>query len=274
MPASRRVLSALLSASLTLVGVLALGWLWLYLDSLHERQRADHLIADLKSFPFATAGFIEVRELANRYGGTAVQSFPVLQFLPPGPPLVKFPGSTDPQERMPLVRTRPTCTPQDCIFDIWIRPRPFKLPLNYETSWFLYSGLARVGLRPWVVGGRFEVRDGKLWESRTGVGQFRHTKIGSYEGLILLGYQVISMSRAKALDTHRPEYAVCVPHVTGTVSDDLSTWIVQVPNAPINRAFDVRLQCLTAVSHACRGFADLAPSAWGEYHAEKQPRLK
>ncbi len=211
MPASRRVLSALLSASLTLVGVLALGWLWLYLDSFHERQRADHLIADLKSFPFATAGFIEVRELANRYGGTAVQSFPVLQFLPPGPPLVKFPGSTDPQERMPLVRTRPTCTPQDCIFDIWIRPRLFKLPLNYETSWFLYSGLARVGLRPWVVGGRFEVRDGKLWESRTGVGQFRHTKIGSYEGLILLGYQVISMSRAKALDTHRPEYAVCVP---------------------------------------------------------------
>src|SRR5258705_8449837 len=107
MPASRRVLSAALSASLTLVGVLALGWLWLYLDSLQERHRAEHLIADLKSFPFATAGFPEVRELANRYGGTAVQSFPVLQFLPPGLPLPKFPGTSDSQERMPLVRTGP-----------------------------------------------------------------------------------------------------------------------------------------------------------------------
>jgi hypothetical protein len=253
MPASRRIRSAVLSASLTLVGVLALGWLWLCLDSLHERQRAEHLIADLKSFPFATAGFVEVRELAKRYGGTAVQSFPLLQFLPPGPPLVKFPGSTDPQERMPLVRTRPTCTPQDCIFDIRIRPRRFSLPLNYETSWFLYSGLARVGLRPWIVSGTYEVRDGKLWETRTGVGQFRHTRPGLYEGLILLGYQVISMSRANALDSHhRQEYAVGVPHVTGTVSDDLNTWFVQDSNAPLNRAFDVRLQCLTAIAnHAC-----------------------
>jgi hypothetical protein len=275
MPTSRRVRSAVLSASLTFVGALALGWLWLYLDSLHERERAELLIADLKSFPFATARFVEVRELANRYGGTAVQSFRVLQFLPPGPPLIKFPGSTDPQERMPLVRTRPICTPQDCIFDIWIRPRLFNLPLNYETSWFLYSGLAHVGLRPWVVGGRFEVRDGKLWESRTGVGQFRHARIRSYEGLILLGYQVISMSRAKALDDRiRQEYAVGVPHVTGTISDDLSTWIVQAPNAPINRAFDVRLHCLTAVSHTCRGFADLAPSAWGDYQAGKSAQLK
>jgi hypothetical protein len=270
MPAWRRVLRSMLSASLILVGVLVLGWLWLYLDSLHERRRAEHLIADLKAFPFATAGFLEVRELANRYGGTAVQSFPVLQFLPPGLPWPKSTGNADSQERMPLVRTRPTCTPRDCIFDIWIRPRLFNLPFNNETSWFLYSGLAYVGLRPWAVGGRFEVRDGKLWESRTGVGQFRHTRIRSYEGLILLGYQVISMSRA--LDSHRPEYAVGVPHVTGTVSDDLSTWIVQVPNAPINRAFDVRLQCLTAVSHTCRGFADLAPSAWSDYQAEKDRR--
>jgi len=272
MPASRRVRSAVLSALLILVGVLALGWLCLYLDSLHERRRAEHLIADLKAFPFATTGFLEVRELANRYGGTAVQSFPVLQFLPPGLPWPKSPGTPNSQERMPLLRARPTCTPRDCIFDIWIKPRLFNLPFNNETSWFLYSGLAHVGLRPWAVGGRFEVRDGKLWESRTGVGQFRHTRSGSYEGLILLGYQVISMSRAKASDTHRPEYAVCVPHVTGTVSDDLSTWITQVPNAPLNRAFDVRLQCLTAVSHACRGFADLAPSAWSDFQAEKDRR--
>ena len=69
-------------------------------------------------------------------------------------------------------------------------------------------------------------------------------------------------------------HAVGVPHITGTVSDELWTWIAQAPNAPINRAFDVRLHCLTTVLHACRGFAEIAPSAWSDYQAEKQPRLK
>jgi hypothetical protein len=37
------------------------------------------LIADLKSFPFASAGFSGVRELAIHHGGTAVQQFPPLR---------------------------------------------------------------------------------------------------------------------------------------------------------------------------------------------------
>jgi hypothetical protein len=132
----RRVRGVMRFASLTLIGVFAFSWLCLYLDSLHERQRAEHLIADLKSFPFATAGFLEVREFANRYGGTAVQPLPLLQSLPPGPPLPKFPGTIDSQDQVPLVLATPTCTPRDCIFDIWIRPGLFNLPLNDETSWF------------------------------------------------------------------------------------------------------------------------------------------
>ena len=245
MPAWRRVRRSVLSVSLALFGVLALGWLLLYLDSLHERQRAEHLIADLKSFPFANARFLEVRELANRYGGSSAQ-----------------------------VGTETTCTPQNCIFDIRIRPRPFNQSLDDQTLWFRYTALGSVGLRPWVVFARFEVRDGALWESRAGVGQFRPAMIGAYKGLVPLDYQVVYMSRQNASDSHHPEYAVGVPHFTGTVSDDLWTWIAQAPNAPVNRAFDVRLQCLTTLSHACRGFADIAPSAWSDYQAEKQPRLK
>ena len=277
MPAWHRVRRSVLSVSLALFGVLALGWLLLYLDSLHERQRAEHLIADLKSFPFANAGFLEVRELANRYGGSVAQPLIPQEPLiprqpqppppPPGPPLRKSPNPTDSEKRAPQVRNTQGCTPQDCIFDVRIRPHPFNQSLDDHTLWLLYSVLGSVGLRPWVVFARFEVRDGALWESRAGVGQFRPASIGAYKGLVPLAYQIIYMSSANALDRHRPEYAVGVPHFTGTVSDDLWAWIAQAPNAPINRAFDVRLHCLTTVSHACRGFADIAPSAWSDYQA-------
>jgi hypothetical protein len=274
MPTSHRFRRAVLSASLALVGVLALGWLLLYLDSLHERRRAEHLIADLKSFAFANAGFFEVREIANRYGGSAIQPLPLQQLRPPGPPLRKSPSVADSEERAPQARTGRDCTPQHCIFEVHIRPHPFDQSLDDQKLWFLYTALGSVGLRPWVVYARFEVRDGTLWESLAGVGQFKPARIGAYKGLVPQGYQVVYMSRANALDSHRPEYAVGVPHITGTVSDELWTWIAQAPNAPINRAFDVRLHCLTTVSHACRGFAEIAPSAWSDYQAEKESRLK
>jgi|SRR5271157_1368231 len=269
---SPRIRSAVRSALLTIIGVFALGWLLLYLDSIHEHRKAEHLIADLKSFPFATAGFPEVRELANRYGGTAVQSFPLLQFLPPGPPLYRFPSSPGSSEEvlLPQVQTLPTCTPQDCIFHVWITPCLWRydLPFGSEASVFLASILAHIGLRPWAVSVRFELREGKLWESRTGAAQDRHAKSGSYEGLIPLGYGVISLSRANASNSLRREYAVGVPHVTGTISDGLEAWFVQVPNAPIERAFDIHTQCFTSVLHCCRGFAELAPAAWADYRAE------
>lgn len=270
MPISPRHRSAVRSVLLAIIGVFASCWLLLYLDSLHERRRAEHLIADLKSFPFATAGFPEVRELANRYGGTAVQSFPFLQLLPPGTPLRKFTGSGNSKDLVPEVRTTPTCTPQDCTFTIRIKPRLwlYDLRFNYKVTAFLASILAHVGLRPWVVYASFEVRDGKLWESFAGAGQGRHERLGSYEGLVMLGYAVNSMSKANALYRHRPDYAVCVPHITGTVSEDLWTYFVQAPSAPASRAFDIDLQCLTAVMHPCRGFDVLAPSAWVDYQGE------
>jgi hypothetical protein len=65
MPTLRRVRVTALFVSAAFLGALAFGWLWLYLDSLLARRRAEHLIADLKAFPFSTAGFAEVRGLAT-----------------------------------------------------------------------------------------------------------------------------------------------------------------------------------------------------------------
>ena len=35
----------------------------------------------------------------------------------------------------------------------------------------------------------------------------------------MLDYEVISMSKANAEYQNRPDYAVCVPHITGTISE-------------------------------------------------------
>jgi len=267
MPTFGRVRGVVSSACLLVLAVIALAWLWLYLDSLHERRRAERMIADLRSFPFASAGFPEVRQLANRYGGIVTQSFPLPKFLPPGLPVRRFAGSGNSKDLVPEVRTRPTCTSQDCTFIIRIKPRLwlYDLQFNYKLSAFLASTLAHVGLRPWAVYASFEVRDSKLWESRAGAGQGRHKRLGSYEGLVMLDYEVISMSKANAVYQNRPDYAVSVPHITGTISEDLRTWFVQAPSAPTSRAFDIDLHCLTAFMHPCKGFDVLAPSAWVDY---------
>lgn len=270
MPTYGRVRGAVLSACLLVLAVLTLAWFCLYLDSLHERRRAERLIADLRSFPFATAGFPEVRQLANLYGGIVNQSFPLPKFLPPGLPVRKVASPDNSKEPAPEVRTRPTCTPQDCTFTIGIKPHLwlYGLKFNYKASAFLASTLAHVGLRPWVVYATFEVRDGKLWESHSGASQGRHEKLGSYGGLVMLNYEVTSISKANAAYRRCPDYAVCVPHITGTISEDLSTRFVQVPSAPTSRAFDIDLHCLTSFTHPCKGFDVIAPSAWVDYQGE------
>ncbi len=81
----------------------------------------------------------------------------------------------------------------------------------------------------------------------------------------MLDYEVISMSKANAVYQNRPDYAVSVPHITGTISEDLRTSFVQDTSAPTSRAFDIDLHCLTAFMHPCKGFDVLAPSAWVDY---------
>jgi hypothetical protein len=266
----RRVWRVVRLILFVLMVAFAVGWVSLYVDSEWERRKAERLLEDLKAFPFASAGFLEVREVVNRYDGEAEQSFPGLQFLPPGVPVHGISTSSDSDGWMPAINAIPTCTPHDCTFHISITPRLniYTIPMDYRTANVVAAFLAHIGLRPWKVYAKFEIKDGKLWKSRTYAGQIRYERMGSYAGIVPLDYDVISSSEAN--DSHRKRYvyAVGVPHATGGVFEILSTRFVQVPGVPTGRAFDLDLHCFTRVWHACAGFSELAPSAWADYQTE------
>jgi hypothetical protein len=266
MPTSHRILRVI---AFTVTATLVLGWLYLYLDSVRERRKAENLIADLKPFPFATAEFPQVRQLTNRYGGTAVQSFPLPKFLPPGLPL-RFRGHTDSEMPLPQVLTRPNCTPQDCTFEVRITPRiwTFDGRRDVRLSQFLNHALPYVGLRPWAVSTIFEVKNGKLWETHSGATQAGGETSDSYFGLGMLNYEVISKSQANAAESNRPDYEVSVPH-RGVVSKNMTAYFTATADAKTGRAFDLDLRCFTVVTRACKGVSELAPTAWVDYQARK-----
>ena len=111
---------------------LVVSWLLLYLDSIVQRRKAEQLVLDLKSFPFATAGFTEVRDFMVSHGGQAVQQFPQT------PPL--------------------TCTVRDCTFEVSFEHRLLRLPVDGgRTAELLYTAFVYSGVRPWGVFSRFEV---------------------------------------------------------------------------------------------------------------------
>ncbi len=243
-------------------------WLLLYFDSVRQRRRAEHMLLDIKTLPFGTAGFVEVRDFVIRYGGKTIQQFPSLRFLPPGvPPLPDIQGHTN----TPLsYATGPICSVRDCNFEIRILPYVSKLALAFylpdSPSGFV---LAHVGLRPWIVAASFQVKDGKFWDGRVGAEQIRHSRSLSFESLSELVYEVRIYSLALGLDMNRtPGYHVGVPIMTGGVGigdERLTSWLVQPSNIQFRRAFDIDLHCLTVVSRNCVGLSELAPSAWAYY---------
>src|SRR5260370_16877573 len=103
-------------------------WLLLYLDSVRQRHKAERFVNDLKPFPFATAGFFEVRELANRYGGTAVLQSPLLQGPRYGITLHDLGGKigVSPTHSGPLF-----CPATHSTFPLAIPPRVMNLPLHH-----------------------------------------------------------------------------------------------------------------------------------------------
>jgi hypothetical protein len=252
-------------AALTVFGLCALSWLGLYFDSLHERRRTEHLIADLKSFPFSTAGFPEVRDFANRHGGRPILQFPDLQFSPPGLPNVDGQGVV----HLPIVEKFPTCTAQDCVFEIIIKPRISSL-ISYRTPLrlWLQSAFVSLGIRPWLAGVRFELKDGALVESSATAGQLRRAQFSSADGLDSLGYSVHCKAHP-ASGEENSDFNVFKPHINGRLPDVLFARVLLTPDAPIQRAFDINVHCFSAVFRACRGLDELAPSAWAEYQAGK-----
>jgi hypothetical protein len=104
----RRFRGGLLRVLSVFLIVLACCWLALYIDSVHQRRRAERFLLDLRSFPFASAGFVEVRDLAIRHGGAGLQDLP---------------------QRFPL-----SCTIRDCTFEVWIKHRLLRLSLEPSIS--------------------------------------------------------------------------------------------------------------------------------------------
>lgn len=232
-------------ACLAFIFSFSCSWLLLYVDSVHQRHRAERLISDLKSFPFATAGFTEVRDFANSHGGTR-DMFPVSQ-LPRATPYIDSDGKV----QVPSGYFGPRCTYRDCSFDIWIRPRILTLARTTP----IYSALAYLGIRPWNVYATFEISAWKLKDSITWVQQARFERTDSFERLMPIEYRV----------NYFPE-----SFPTGSVVHlfklGLEADLGQSPSEPMQRAFDIHLRCLTFVFHSC-SFNELAPSAWADFQA-------
>ena len=252
------------------VAFLSCTWLLLYLDSVHQRRRAELMLSDLKSLPFGTAGFVEIRDFVNLHGGTVIQEFPNLQFLPPGPPSPLSQGNS---EMLLSYTLGPICTERDCTFVIRILPYVSKLALTfYLPDSPPGFALAHVGLRPWIVTAVFQVKDGRLWESRIGAAQIRHSRSLSFGKLSQLDYEARIGSFAYGVAMHETSgYNVGVPILTGgaLIGDErITSWLVQPSNAPIRRILDIDLHCLTVISRNCNGLSEFAPSAWADYQQE------
>jgi hypothetical protein len=247
----------------------ACSWLFLYLDSVHQRRRAESLVADLKSLDFATAGFPEIRDLVIRNGGIAVHrdSLPTLPDF--GNPL------PDPRGNFAFNRPGPVCNRQNCNFQLFITSRLARLPfpIQERTENFLYSTLPYIGVRTWGLGAIFEVRKGKLERSEISVSDFRIDRLalGYPRRLIPVGYEVETLLRdSPRFDLCRnQDYRVFLDHghPVKTPQNMLHTCVLQTARTPTKRAFDINLRCLNGIFRGCT-FDELAPSAWADYSAK------
>jgi hypothetical protein len=168
-------------AGLILIAIVG-SWLFLYIDSVYQRRRAESLFADLKSLDFSTAGFAEVQDIMIRNGARA--------------------GSK--------------CDPQNCTFRLQIMSRVPHIPLPDRMAVFYYATLPHIGLRWWVVYAQFEVRDGKLDRSGAGVWDNRLERVDhdAYRQRAL-GYGVMTQRDAASFQKgpcSSQEYQVWVNH--------------------------------------------------------------
>jgi hypothetical protein len=272
-------------ARLVLVSIVG-TWLFLYVDSVYQRRRAESLFADLRSLDFSTAGFAEVRDIMVRNGGGAVQldllqrvhdspgtplpPSPVPQFRP-NAPVIWLPP--DPHRNLVFNRPGPTCTPQNCMFLLQIMTRLPRIPLLDRTASFFYTTLPYIGVRSWVAYALFEVRNGKLARSQTGVGEYRMESpdYTGYRHLAPRGYQVDTWRESTGLDRRcdNRDYLVYISHgdrARGFPGNFFSACVLQSAGMPMKRTFDVHLRCLNSLFRSCR-FDELAPSAWADYSA-------
>jgi hypothetical protein len=245
---------------------IACSWLFLCLDSVHQRRKAGSLVADLKSLDFATASFPEVRDITIRNGGTAIQRDSLPRLPDFGTPMMP-----DLHGNVSFQRPGPTCTPQGCVFELWIMTRLARLPfpIRERTGEFLYSTLPYIGVRSWALYARFEVKNGKLDRSLTAVSELRIDRSGSRQRLVPVGYEVDTTVRDSPifdLTCHNQDYRVFLDHghPVKLPQSVLHTCVLQTAGIRTKRAFDINLSCLNGLFRGCR-FDELAPSAWADY---------
>jgi hypothetical protein len=243
---AKPVLSAAKWLLLCAVAIAGFTWLYLYLDSIHQCHKAEHLLSDLTALS-TSADFAEVRDLSFRYGGSAV-----------------------PTNHEPV---RNVCTPEDCAFEIEIMPAPSRY--LREEEWLRPAiGLAEnsLGLRPWLVSVTLTVKNGTLRHSSTRIYQERMSRLGDYSGPIVIRYKVeVDRTATVYSESGNPgsDYVVIRPHVTGPPTEVLDAIAVQTSSGKWKRAFDVHLGCLTSISQGCIDFRQLAPTAWADYEAKR-----
>jgi hypothetical protein len=234
-------------ARLVLISIVG-SWLFLYIDSVYQRRRAESLFADFKSFNFASAGFPEVRDIIVRNGGRATQ------------------------------RPWPTCSPEGCIFELWIMTglpriqRSGAAEFLGDKALFLYDALPYIGVRSWVVTAIFEVRNGKLQRSETGAWEIRMEQQDSreYKYTVPYGYEVETWhdSADRFSPCPNEDYSVFIDHgVKNVPKNELHACVLQSAAMPTKRVFDVNLHCLNGLFRSCR-FDELAPSTWADYSAK------
>ena len=110
-------------ARLVLISIVGC-WLFLYIDSVYQRRRAESLFADLRSLDFSTAGFAEVRDIMVRYGWHGIQ----LELLTRFPDYLGDP-TIDAHGNVTFPWRPRTCTPRDCMFLLSIMTRLPRIPL-------------------------------------------------------------------------------------------------------------------------------------------------
>ena len=251
------------ASRLVLISIVG-SWLFLYIDSVYQRRRAESLFADLRSLDFSTAGFAEVRDIMVRHGGHAMQSQLQPRLPDPGDPVIDGQGNVS-----FTLRYWPFCTPRNCTFQLQIMTRLPRIPLIGRTASFFYTTLPYIGVRSWVAYALFEVRNGKLYRSQTGVGEYRMESpdYTGYRHLAPLGYQVDTWRESTGLDRrcNNRDYLVGISHGGGRSSANFfGACVLQSAGMPLKRAFDVHLRCLNSLFRSCR-FDELAPSAWADY---------
>lgn len=246
--------------------LLILCWLVLYGDSLYQRRKAEKLLKDLRAFPFATANFVEVREFVLAHGGRADES--QLVYRPPKAYwALPLPPATGIGHWVFGYEDGSPCSPQDCSFHIEVSNKLSWLWLPHDWTRSFYVDLDSLGLRPWKFRVDFQIADGKLKGTGVGVVSLQSAKEEQWRDIYATAYGA-QVTTDRYWLHGKSVYNVRVQLVTGPPQQNLEAAVLSTAPAQIGRALDIDLACATRLSAGCRGFDELAPSAWADYQSQ------